>query len=245
MRIVGVIPARYKSSRFPGKPLALINGTAMIIRVAQIVEKALGKENTYVATDDFQIKNLVESYGFNVVMTSEDCLTGTDRVFEFSKKIDADIYMNIQGDEPLLDFNEILKIAKVKVNNFNYVVNGMCGFTYDENPNNINIPKVIANKNNVLIYMSRLPVPGSKTIDSSTEKYFKKQVCIYAFNKKELAAFGEQTEKSEIEKHEDIEILRFFDLNIPVLMVDTKESSLAVDVIEDIAKVEKALKKNG
>ena len=91
--------------------------------------------------------------------------------------------------------------------------------------------------------MSRLPIPGSKTIDPSIKKHFKKQVCIYAFNKKELAAFGEQTAKSEIEKHEDIEILRFFDLNIPVLMVETKESSLAVDVIEDVAKVEAVIKK--
>ncbi|QVY67333.1 3-deoxy-manno-octulosonate cytidylyltransferase [Polaribacter sp. Q13] len=243
MRIVGVIPARYKSSRFPGKPLIRLNGIPMIIRVAQIVEKALGRENTYVATDDLQIKNLVESFGFNVTMTSEDCLTGTDRVYDFSKKVDADIYVNIQGDEPLLDFNEIVKIANVKKNNFDFVINGMCGFTDKEDPNNVNIPKVIVNKSNKLIYMSRLPVPGSKTVDSADAKDFKKQVCIYAFNKKELRVFGEQTEKSEIEKHEDIEILRFFDLNIPILMVETKESSLAVDVIEDVAKVEEVLKK--
>ena len=243
MRTVGVIPARYKSSRFPGKPLIRLNGIPMIIRVAQIVEKALGKENTYVATDDLQIKSLVESYGFNIVMTSENCLTGTDRVFEFSNKIDADIYVNIQEDEPLLDYNEIIKIVKVKENNYDFVVNGMCGLTDDENPNNVNIPKVIVNKKNELIYMSRLPIPGSKTVDLSEKKDFKKQVCIYAFNKKELKAFGSQTEKSEIEKHEDIEILRFFDLNIPVLMVETAESSLAVDVIEDVVKVEEVLKK--
>jgi 3-deoxy-manno-octulosonate cytidylyltransferase (CMP-KDO synthetase) len=243
MRTVGVIPARYKSSRFPGKPLIRLNGIPMIIRVAQIVEKALGKENTYVATDDIQIKNLVESYGFNIVMTSENCLTGTDRVFEFSNKIDADIYVNIQGDEPLLDYNEIIKIVRVKENNYDYVVNGMCGFSDNEDPNNVNIPKVIVNKKNELIYMSRLPIPGSKTVDLSEKKDFKKQVCIYAFNKKELEAFGTQTEKSEIEKHEDIEILRFFDLNIPVLMVETAKSSLAVDVIEDVAKVEEVLHK--
>lgn len=244
MRIVGVIPARYKSSRFPGKPLIRLNGIPMIIRVARIVEKALGKNNTFVATDDVQIKSLVESYGFMVIMTSEDCLTGTDRVYEFSKQIDADIYINVQGDEPLLDFNEILKISKVKENNFNYVVNGMCGFTKEEDPGNVNIPKVIVNKHNELIYMSRLPIPGSKVVSETGRKEFKKQVCIYAFNKNELKAFGEQIAKSEIEKFEDIEILRFFDLNIPILMVETKESSLAVDVIEDVVKVEKVLKAN-
>lgn len=244
MRVVGVIPARYKSSRFPGKPLIRLNGIPMVIRVAEIVEKALGRENTYVATDDFQIKNLVEEHGFKVVMTSENCLTGTDRVYEFSEQIDADIYVNVQGDEPLLDFNEILNFVKIKKENYNFVVNGMCSITSKEDPNNINIPKVVVNKFNQLIYMSRLPIPGSKEIKSSLSKDFKKQVCIYAFNKSELKAFGSQTKKSDFENYEDIEILRFFDLNIPILMVETKESSLAVDAIEDVAGVEQALRKN-
>ena len=138
MRTVGVIPARYKSSRFPGKPLIRLNGIPMIIRVVQIVEKALGRKNTYVATDDNQIKSLVESYGYNAVMTSKGCLTGTDRVFDFSKKVDADIYVNIQGDEPLLDFKDILKIVEVKKDNFKSVINGMCTIPKDEDPNNIN-----------------------------------------------------------------------------------------------------------
>lgn len=242
MRVVGVIPARYKSSRFPGKPLIRLNGIPMIIRVAKIVEKAMGKENTYIATDDSQIKNLVEQNGFNVVMTSEDCLTGTDRVYEFSKYIEADIYVNIQGDEPLLDFNEIIKIVKFKKQNYNYVINGMCNITSNEDPSNRNIPKVVVNKDNQLIYMSRLPIPGSKEINSSVSKTYKKQVCIYAFNKNELEAFGNQKDKSEFERYEDIEILRFFDLKIPILMIETKESSLAVDVIEDVAKVEQELR---
>lgn len=243
MRAVGVIPARYKSSRFPGKPLIRLNGIPMIIRVAQIVEKALGKENTFVATDDDQIKKIVEQNGFNVVMTSEDCLTGTDRVYEFSKYVSADIYINVQGDEPLLDFNDIIKIVKFKKENYNYVINGMCNMSYDEDPNNRNIPKVVVNQNNQLIYMSRLSIPGSKNVESSVSRLFKKQVCIYAFNKTELDAFGSQKEKSEFEKSEDIEILRFFDLNIPILMVETRKSSLAVDVIEDVAKVEEELRK--
>jgi 3-deoxy-manno-octulosonate cytidylyltransferase (CMP-KDO synthetase) len=243
MRAVGVIPARYKSSRFPGKPLIRLNGIPMIIRVAQIVEKALGKENTFVATDDNQIKKIVEQNGFNVIMTSEDCLTGTDRVYEFSKHVSADIYINIQGDEPLLDFNDIIQIVKIKKENYNYVINGMCNIGYDEDPNNRNIPKVVVNKNNQLIYMSRLGIPGSKNVESSITRVFKKQVCIYAFNKIELDAFGSQKEKSEFEKCEDIEILRFFDLNIPILMIETKNSSLSVDVIEDVAKVEQELRK--
>ena len=241
MKVVGVIPARYESSRFPGKPLIRLNGVPMIIRVAKIVEKALGKENTYVATDDKQIKDLVEQYGYNAVMTSKNCLTGTDRVYDFSHKIEADIYVNIQGDEPLLDFKEINKFVKIKKDNFNYVINGMCSLTEHEDPGNPNIPKVVVNKENVLVYMSRLPIPGTKDLIISDKINYKKQVCIYAFNRFELEAFGKQNSKSYIEEFEDIEVLRFFDLNIPIKMIETKESSLAIDVMEDVSKVEEIL----
>jgi 3-deoxy-manno-octulosonate cytidylyltransferase (CMP-KDO synthetase) len=243
MRTVGVIPARYKSSRFPGKPLIRLNGIPMIIRVVQIVEKALGRENTYVATDDNQIKSLVESHGYNAVMTSEECLTGTDRVFDFSKIIDADIYVNIQGDEPLLDYKDILKIVEVKKDNFKSVINGMCTIPDDEDPDNINIPKVLVDKNNNLIYMSRLAIPGAKSSIIAKDRIFKKQVCIYAFNKAELEAFGNMNKKAIYENFEDIEILRFFDLKMPIKMVETNGSSYAVDVIEDVKKVEAALLK--
>lgn len=243
MKVVGVIPARYKSSRFPGKPLVLLNGVPMIIRVARIVEKALGIQNTYVATDSIEIKKKVEEYGYNAVLTSEHCLTGTDRVYDFSKKIDADIYINVQGDEPLLDYRDILKFIDAKKKNFNFVINGMCSISKDENPQSVNIPKVVVNNNNNLIYMSRLPIPGCKDAIINNSKIYKKQVCIYAFNRFELEQFGLQSEKSEFEKFEDIEILRFFDLNIPIKMIETEGSSLAVDVTDDVKKVEEVLLK--
>jgi 3-deoxy-manno-octulosonate cytidylyltransferase (CMP-KDO synthetase) len=237
MRIVGVIPARYKSSRFPGKPLVVLNGIPMIIRVAKIVEQTLGSENTYIATDDDRIKEVAESYGYKAIMTSSNCLTGTDRVYDFSKQIEADIYVNVQGDEPLLNPEDIHKIIDKKKKNMNYVINGMCSLISNEDPNNVNIPKVVVNKFNDLLYMSRLSVPGIKSVKKDHQPDYKKQVCIYAFNQEELKAFGNQQEKAVFEGFEDIEILRFFDLNIPVKMVETSGSSLAVDVIEDVEKV--------
>jgi len=243
MKIVGVIPARYQSSRFPGKPLVDLNGTPMIIRVARIVEKALGKENTYVATDDIRIKAVVESFGFRAIMTPSNCLTGTDRIFEFSKLIIADIYVNVQGDEPMLDYEDILKIVEVKKQHLNYVINGMHSLSSDEDPHNINIPKVVVNKFNDLIYMSRYPLPAVKSIVKKASPDYKKQICIYALNREELNAFGYQQEKAKYESFEDIEILRFFDLNIPIKMVETSGSSLAVDVVEDVEKVVKELVK--
>ena len=112
--IIGVIPARYKSSRFPGKPLQKILGKPMIIHVAEKVEQALGRENTIIATDDVRISEVVKSYGYQFIMTSENHKTGTDRLYEVSQKIEAKIYINIQGDEPVINPDDILKIAEHK-----------------------------------------------------------------------------------------------------------------------------------
>jgi 3-deoxy-manno-octulosonate cytidylyltransferase (CMP-KDO synthetase) len=240
MKVIGIIPARYKSSRFPGKPLALILNKPMIIWVCEIVEKALGKENTFVATDDKRIEKTVLEHGYNVVMTSENCLTGTDRLWEVAQKNEADIYVNIQGDEPTLDSNEILRIVEVKKQYPNFVVNGMTKITENEDPSNVNLPKVLINNKNELIYMSRLPIPGVKSNGKPT---YYKQVCIYAFNFNELEAYGTCKEKAYYEKFEDIEILRFFDLGKKIKMVETMTTSLAVDCPSDLNVVESFLKK--
>ena len=240
---IGVIPARYKSSRFPGKPLIMIKGVPMIIRVCRIVEKALGKENTYVATDDDRIKEVVEKYGYQVVITSENCLTGTDRLWDFAQKIRANVYINIQGDEPLLNPDDILKIAACKKENMEAVINGMCDISKNEDAKNINLPKVLVNKYNDLIYMSRLPIPGIKANYHKEAPVYKKQVCIYGFSYRDLEKFGSEDQKAEYEKYEDIEILRFFDLGTPIKMVEMSGSSLAVDIPSDVEAVEAVLLK--
>ena len=117
----------------------------------------------------------------------------------------------------------------------------MSSLLEEEDPSNINIPKVLVNSHDTLIYMSRLPIPGKKDVASNVT--YKKQICIYAFNKLELAAFSSFTSKPSYEASEDIEILRFFDLNIPVKMVEVGAKSLAVDIPEDVAKVENELNK--
>lgn len=240
MKVVGIIPARYKSSRFEGKPLALILGKPMIIYVCEIVSKALGIENTYVATDDNQIYNCVVEHGFKAVMTPDNCLTGTDRLYEAAKQIDADIYVNIQGDEPMLDPNDIVNIVNIKLKNPNFVINGMAKLTDKEDPNDINIPKVLTNNKNELIYMSRLAIPGIKDSKKGKPDYYK-QVCIYAFTFDDLQKYANTNQKAYYETFEDIEILRFFDLNKRILMVETSAVSLAVDRPEDIIKVENAM----
>ena len=238
-----IIPARYKSSRFPGKPLVNLLGKPMIIWVAELSALAVGKSNVYIATDDYRIESEVKKFNFNTVMTSSKALTGTDRIAEASNKIKADIYINVQGDEPLVKPRDILKVRDNKILNMNAVINGFSWITKKDNPGDINKPKLITNEKNELIYMSRLAIPGFKEKKSEPLKY-KKQVCIYAFTKQELKKFNNFGRKSKLEKLEDIEILRFLELKKTVLMVETSPNSLAVDAPGDILKVEKALKKN-
>lgn len=242
MRSVVVIPARFGSSRFPGKPLVKLLGKPMILWVAELSSKAVGNENVYIATEDQRIVEVVNEAGFQSVMTSSEALTGTDRLAEAAQKIEADIYINVQGDEPLADPKDIIKIRDEKLKNIESIVNGFSWISEDEDPNNINIPKVITNEINELIYMSRTALPGYKDEKNAPLSY-KKQVCIYAFTKKELKEFYSFGRKSQLEKSEDIEILRFLELNKTIRMVETKPGSLAIDIPEDVEIVEAALRK--
>jgi 3-deoxy-manno-octulosonate cytidylyltransferase (CMP-KDO synthetase) len=240
MKVSGIIPARYKSSRFPGKPLVKIAGKPLVLHVAEKAAAALGKENIFIATEDERIEKEVMNAGYNAVMTSDNCLTGTDRLWEAAQKIKADIYINIQGDEPMVDPQDIINVMKAKQQFQDAVINGMCLLNENENAENINIPKVVVNSRNDLIYMSRLAVPGIKS--GNLKPRYLKQVCIYAFNFDELKQFGSMKNKAEFEMFEDIEILRFLELGIPVKMVFTSGNTLAVDVPDDVSKVEAALK---
>lgn len=242
MRTIIVIPARYKSSRFPGKPLVNLLGKPMIQWVAELSSKVVGVDNVYIATDDDIIANSVMKMGYQAVITSDTCLTGTDRLAEVAKKIEADIYINVQGDEPLVNPEDILNIIQAKKKHPNEVINGYAEINADEDPQSVNIPKVIfTEQDQKLIYMSRQAIPGFKDIKNAATIYYK-QVCIYAFNRQELLDFGQYGKKSTLEHSEDIEIIRYFEWGQPIRMVKTRPGSLAVDVPEDVTKVEAALK---
>ncbi len=241
MSFIVVIPARYKSKRLPGKPLADIGGLPMIVRTYNQCRKVVRKDNIIVATDSVKIKKVCDEYKINSIITSSRCLTGTDRVAEVAKKINCSFYINVQGDEPMIKINDILKIIQSKKKNPNSVVCGYSSIDLAE-AKSVNIPKVVINQNNQLIYMSRSLIPGAKK--NSIKRNFFKQVCIYAFNKQELKKFYNFKKRySKNEMAEDIEILRFLELNIPIKMVKVSGSSIAVDIKSDIKKVEKKLKK--
>ena len=243
MKIIIVIPARYKSSRFPGKPLVKLIEKPMILWVAELSLKAVGRENIYIATDNKKILNTVNNAGFKGILTSKSCLTGTDRLAEVARKIKADIYVNVQGDEPLVKPIDIKKVINLKKKFPNDIVNGYTPINKNEDPRNVNIPKVIFTKDKKLVYMSRNAIPGFKEKKNKPAVYFK-QVCIYAFNREELLLFSRQKNKSKLELSEDIEILRFLELGKTIRLIQTSSGSLAVDEPNDVAKVEKELIKS-
>lgn len=236
MKTIIIIPARYDSSRFPGKPLVKIKGKEMMIRVADICAKVIKKKNVYIATEDIRIMNVAKKYNYNCLFTSKKCLTGTDRVSEVSRKINSEIYINVQGDEPLVRPNDIKKIILAKKKFKNYVICGYCKISNKENPKDQSIPKVVFNKKKELIYISRSLIPGSKIKNT----LFFKQVCIYAYNKNQIKNFY-SNKKTKIENIEDIEIIRFLEKNIKIKMIKTSDGSLAVDYKKDVKKIENLL----
>ena len=175
-------------------------------------------------------------------MTSNKCLTGTDRLFEAANKIDSNIIINVQGDEPLIDSKDVIKCYELKKAHPDAVINAFSYLSEGEDPFNVNIPKVILNEKDELIYMSRSKIPGQKD-EQITQPNYLKQVCIYGFDKSQLEKFYNFKRKSYLEKYEDIEILRFFELGIRIKMFKASKTSIAVDIPEDIIKVENEFQK--
>jgi len=229
-----IIPARYSSNRFPGKPLALIKNRSMIRRVWERCTEAVGENNVIVATDDQRIFDHCIAFGIQVKMTVKNVKTGTDRVFEVSNDLQCDYIMNVQGDEPMVNPTDIQKIISRQENFPNEVHCGMCEINNISDFCNPSIPKVVFSKHGILLYASRAAIPTDKKGGFKTAF---KQVCIYSFPKWALRTFGTQPEKSPLEFIEDIEILRFLELGIPVRMTKVN-MTIAVDYPKDITLVE-------
>lgn len=238
MKYAVVIPARYQSSRFPGKPLVEILGKSMIQRVWERCCEAVGQECVYVATDSEKIQSHCETFAAQVIMTSSDCLTGTDRLAEANQLLDCDFIINVQGDEPLINPNDIRSVISTYEQQPGTVINAMCAIKTEDEFRSFTVPKVTASQSGNLLYMSRSAIPVTKT---NGFVFGFKQVCIYAFSKEHLQFFASHQQKTPIEEVEDIEILRFLENDIPVQMIEVASSSIAVDVPSDVDKVIKAL----
>ncbi|MBU5305039.1 3-deoxy-manno-octulosonate cytidylyltransferase [Eubacterium callanderi] len=245
MKIVGVIPARYQSSRFPGKPLADILGKPMIWWVYNQCKKVKYFDEVVVATDDSEILNKCKELDLNVMLTSKRHKTGTDRVAEIAQKIPADLIVNIQGDEPLLEPKTIEQAIIPFYNDSNLMITNLMTEIRDPvEAVNYTIPKVITNKENVGIYLTRSTAPYPK---GSLNYCYYKQVCVYGFRPSALKFFyeyGLKYGKSKMENIEDIEILRFIENGFKVQYINVDTDSVAVDTSKDLEKVLKIMDKN-
>lgn len=229
-----VIPARYESSRFPGKPLADIHGKSMIRRVWEKCVEAASADKVLVATDDNRIMEHCRDHEMQVDLTSNECLTGTDRLYEVAQKRKADVYINVQGDEPLISPIDIKTVLQAAQNEPDITINAMCSIKNEDDFRNPNVPKVITRKDGRLLYMSRAPVPTNKQL--GFEKAMK-QVCIYAYPHDALITFGSLKEKTPLESIEDLEILRLLELGYEVKMIEVSDYSVAVDTQQDLDRV--------
>jgi len=233
-----VIPARYQSSRFPGKPLAEICGVSMIKRVWEQCIKVLPNESVYVATDNEQIADHCRLHQMQVVWTSDRCLTGTDRLSEANQSIGAELVINVQGDEPLIQSDDIRMVIDFASRKPGQIINAMCPIEFESDFRSSTVPKVVVRPDGRLLYISRSPIPTNKSHDFVKAW---KQVCVYAFPGEALAKFASCNQKTQLEEIEDIEILRFLELGYEVSMVEVSSSSIAVDVPADVKKVEEAI----
>ena len=238
MKTIGVIPARYKSSRFPGKPLADICGKPMIWWVYQQCKKVEDFHSVYVATDDQKIFDTCKSLGVEIVMTSDTHPTGTDRIGEVARKISADLIVNIQGDEPLLEPSTIKAAIEPFYTNPDLQISNL--MTKIKDPVDIvnsTVPKVITNKDGIGIYLTRATAPYPK---GSIDFAFYKQVCVYGFKPEALqfyCDYGKEYGKAKVEAIEDIEILRFIENGYKVQYIEVNSETVAVDTPKDLEKV--------
>ena len=238
MKIIGVIPARYQSSRFPGKPLADICGKPMIWWVYQQCMKVEDFDEVYVATDDDKIFSACSELGVKVIMTSDTHRTGTDRIGEVARKIPADLIVNIQGDEPLLEPATIKAAIEPFYHNPDLQIsNLMAKITDPIDVVNCTVPKVITNRDGIGVYLTRATAPYPK---GSLDYAYYKQVCVYGFKPEALqfyCDYGMTYGKAKVEAVEDIEILRFIENGYKVQYIEVDSETVAVDTPNDLQKV--------
>ncbi|MEF2920544.1 MAG: 3-deoxy-manno-octulosonate cytidylyltransferase [Acutalibacteraceae bacterium] len=240
LNAIGVIPSRYGSTRFPAKPLSDICGKPMVWYVYQQALKAKGLSAVYVATDDQRIVDVCNQYGMNVIMTSDQHKTPNDRVHEVSTKVDADIYVCINGDEPLIE-PEVIERAlpeESDVDDLEYFYSNV--ITTIENPVEVVDPtniKAVVNAQGDAMWASRSPIPYPK---GNMQFQYKKIVGIAAFSKKALQ-FYVDTPRSQVECTEELDLYRFLENGKKVKLKEIECHTLSVDTPKDLEKVREVM----
>ncbi|MBO4658512.1 MAG: 3-deoxy-manno-octulosonate cytidylyltransferase [Prevotella sp.] len=244
MRFIGIIPARYASTRFPGKPLAILGGKTVIERVYEQVSGVL--EETYVATDDERIYKAVQSFGGKVVMTSPDHKSGTDRIAEAVRKIggDYDVVVNVQGDEPFIRPAQIESLCQCFDDPTTQIATLGKPFADIDAADNPNSPKIVTDNRGFALYFSRSVIPFVRGVDHAEwmEHYpFLKHLGLYAYRATVLQEVT-RLPQSSLEKAESLEQLRWLQNGYRIRVAITDFETVGIDTPEDLERAEQWLK---
>lgn len=247
MKFIGIIPARYASTRFPGKPLAVLGGKTIIQRVYERVSACL--DDAYVATDDERIYAHVQSWGGKVVMTSTEHKSGTDRIEEAIEKIggDFDVIINVQGDEPFIDASQIETVCRCFDDPATQIATLGIRFGSGEDAvsriQNANSPKIVVDNNGFAMYFSRSVIPFIRGVEAekwSGEYPFLKHIGLYAYRREVLKEVT-SLPQSSLEKAESLEQLRWLQNGYKIKVGETSIETIGIDTPEDLAAAEKHL----
>ena len=234
--MIAVIPARLASTRLPRKMLREIHGLPLVVWVYQAVRAAPMLDDVVIATDSEEILEVCKKHACNARMTSDKHRSGTERVHEISQSVDADVYLNVQGDEPMIQAAQIASLVEL-MQDADISVGTLRTPATKEDIANPNAVKVVTDLNNRSLYFSRSTIPYDR--DTSQPRYFK-HLGIYAYRKPALERFVTLPESS-LERAERLEQLRFLENGIPIYAAETPHDSVGVDTEEDLARVLKIL----
>ncbi len=240
LKIIAVIPARFGSTRFPGKPLVKLKGKPILQWVVEGARTSSLVQKIFVATDDVLIQELCKKLNVDCLMTRSDCPTGTDRLFEATRDLDFDVAVNVQGDEPMINKDYIDPLIKAFLNEPGLDMATLAHPLAVEDVDNKNAVKVITNFNNEAIYFSRFAIPYSREQFAPNGPAMK-HIGLYAFSKSFLQKFC-SAPQCQIEKSESLEQLRALHLGAKIKVLKVEKPTYGVDTPEDLQKLEATLK---
>ena len=244
IKVLGVIPSRYGSTRLPAKALVRINGTPLVELVWERAREAKCLDELLVATDDERIAQVVRKFGGTPVMTPSSLPSGTDRVWEAAKRTSAEIIVNIQGDEPLVTgkmvdllVDQMQAHPEVECATLRFPMKSSEGYAQDS------VVKVVADQQGWALYFSRSPIPALKASQTHPALWYK-HLGLYGYRRKLLEQFVGWP-PSDLEKTEGLEQLRFLEHGVRIKLVDSPGDTIGVDTAEDVARVQKILQESG
>ena len=242
-KVVVVIPARYGSTRLPGKPLVSLNGQPMIQRVYERAKSARRVDRVIVATDDDRIVKAVTSFGGEARMTRSDHRTGTERVAEVAAHVEGEVFVNVQGDEPLLDPAAVDTAVAALLQEPQAAVATVA--TPIKVPGDImdpNVVKVVLDFDDNALYFSRAPIPWVRDTGNAIQVRHLKHLGLYVFQREALLEYP-TLPQGELERIEQLEQLRWLENGSKIRVAEVEHDAISVDVPEDVARVEKLLQK--